>query len=158
MQRGAPRADGAAGGPPVRRRGSAAGAGGRRHEPVRAGLRQGPEGGPDRGGPGRPGTGLSGPSGRGALVSGGEGSEADREWAAKTDPDVVEAAMRACGARLAVPGSAEYPRSLEDLTDPPAALFVRGAPVDSAGARVAVVGARRCSSLGREVATETGAG
>ncbi len=93
-----------------------------------------------------------------AVLAGREGSEADRRWAATIDPDRVEGAMRACEARLATPGTAEYPRPLEDLTDPPAALFVRGAPLAEGASLVAVVGARRCSSLGREVAADIGAG
>jgi DNA processing protein len=93
-----------------------------------------------------------------AVLQGREGSEADRLWARQVDPARVEAAMRSCEARMAIPGSVEYPRSLEDLADPPPALFLRGAPLDPAASRVAVVGARRCSSLGREVGIDIGAG
>ncbi|MDP9344030.1 MAG: DNA-processing protein DprA [Actinomycetota bacterium] len=93
-----------------------------------------------------------------AVADGREGSEADRRWVRRIDPDRLEASMGACGARVAFPGSPEYSPWLGDLADPPAALFVRGAPLQPAAARVAVVGARRCSSLGREVATEIGAG
>ena len=93
-----------------------------------------------------------------AVVEGREGTEADQRWAGTIDPDRVEAAMVACGARMAGPGSAEYPGALEDLPDPPAALFVRGAILEEEATRVAVVGARRCSALGREVAVEMGTG
>jgi DNA processing protein len=93
-----------------------------------------------------------------AVVEGGEGTEADQRWAGTIDPDRVEATMKACGARMAGPGSAEYPRALEDLSDPPVAVFVRGAYQEQGVSRVAVVGARRCSALGREVAIEIGSG
>jgi len=98
-----------------------------------------------------------------AVVAGTEGSEADRLWAARIDPTRLEASLQACDARMVVPGSKEYPPALGDLADPPAALFVRGRPLGPASdqapaARVAVVGARRCSSLGQEVATQIGGG
>ncbi len=93
-----------------------------------------------------------------AVVGGREGSDADREWARKIDPRGLEAALRSAQARMVVPESAEYLAGLEDLADPPAALFVRGASLASMPSRVAVVGARRCSPLGREIATEIGAG
>ncbi len=53
-------------------------------------------------------------------------------------------------------GSEEYPRRLLDLTDPPAVLFVRGRALTEMDPAVAVVGARNCSVLGREVATDLG--
>ncbi len=47
---------------------------------------------------------------------------------------------------------AGFPELLRQIPDPPLALFVRGALPDPGAAAVAVVGARRCSRLGREVA------
>jgi DNA processing protein len=57
-----------------------------------------------------------------------------------------------------VPGSAEYVEALEDLPDPPAALFVRGRALPTLVPAVAVVGARRCSALGADVARSLGSG
>ena len=55
-----------------------------------------------------------------------------------------------------------YPPSLEDLPDPPAVLYVHGAPARLAAAlardRVAVVGARRASPYGLEQARALGRG
>jgi len=56
------------------------------------------------------------------------------------------------GARLVAVGEAEYPVGLLDLFDPPAGLFVRGGPLGSFEPRVAIVGARNCSPVGRETA------
>jgi DNA processing protein len=66
--------------------------------------------------------------------------------------------MGACGARVIGPGDPEYPRSLDDLPDPPVALFARGRPLDATEVRVAVVGARAASPLGVEVARDVGRG
>ncbi len=58
------------------------------------------------------------------------------------------------GWRWLVPGDADYPGFLEDSSDPPLGLFVRGelrsAPV------VAVVGSRRATTYGRQVARTLG--
>ena len=65
-------------------------------------------------------------------------------------------ALVACEARMLVPGEPGYPKALEDLPDPPAWLFVRGRLPDAR--TVAVVGARKCSPYGREVAETLGGG
>jgi DNA processing protein len=58
------------------------------------------------------------------------------------------------GWRWIVPGDADYPDTLDDSADPPLGLFVRGelrrAPV------VAVVGSRRATTYGRQVARTLG--
>jgi DNA processing protein len=54
-------------------------------------------------------------------------------------------------------GDGEYPPDLLNLSDPPGWLFVRGRTLQS-GPAVAVVGARRCSAYGREVAGWVGRG
>jgi len=82
----------------------------------------------------------------------------DRVMADRIDPREVEASLRRCGARLVAPGDAEYVLGLDHLADPPAALFVRGRSLLELEPRVAVVGARICSPLGRDVATELGSG
>ncbi|NIP15408.1 MAG: DNA-protecting protein DprA [Pseudomonadales bacterium] len=59
---------------------------------------------------------------------------------------------------IAVTGSEEgrFPELLRHIPDPPLALFSIGALPRSDAAAVAVVGARRCSRLGREVACQLG--
>jgi DNA processing protein len=92
------------------------------------------------------------------VLEGSAGSPADREFAARLDAEAVEAGARTAGARLVTPGSDEYPSSLEDLADPPIVLFVRGKDLDPAQVRVAVVGSRSASPLGRDVARDLGRG
>jgi DNA processing protein len=83
------------------------------------------------------------------------GSDGDRVAALALRPDDIRRTLDESGARFVPVGDDEYPASLEHLADPPLALFVRGRPVH-AGAGVAIVGARACSGLGRDVATELG--
>jgi DNA processing protein len=56
------------------------------------------------------------------------------------------------------PGDEAYPDQLLDLPDPPAGLFILGRTPASAPPGVAIVGARRCSTYGREVAEDLGRG
>jgi len=91
-----------------------------------------------------------------AIRAGRAGSGADREHALATDADAILRASDAAGARFLTPTDDEYPSSVLDLDDPPVALFVRGARVDVCERRVAIVGARRCSSLGGEIARDLG--
>jgi DNA processing protein len=91
-----------------------------------------------------------------AIRAGQAGSVADREHALATDPDAVIRASTAAGARFLTPCDDEYPSSVIELDDPPVALFVRGARIDGTELRVAIVGARRCSSLGGEIARDLG--
>jgi DNA processing protein len=93
-----------------------------------------------------------------AVRAGHLGSEADRHMAGEIRPEEVEAALKRCGARVVIPGDEEYLSGLEHLADPPAALFVCGRSLGELPGRVAVVGARNCSPLGREVAEEIGSG
>jgi DNA processing protein len=59
-------------------------------------------------------------------------------------------ALRSAGATIWTLADPEYPERLRALELPPPALYVRGAPVD--GPAVAIVGARRASPYGLEVA------
>ncbi len=93
-----------------------------------------------------------------AVRAGRAGSQADRRYAADTDAAAVLDATHAMGARLVACGEQEYPPDLEDLADPPVGLFVKGRPLWAITPRVAIVGARRCTALGKEVATELGRG
>ena len=56
------------------------------------------------------------------------------------------------GVRLLVRGAAGFPKSLEDIRDPPHLLYVRGTLQPDDGRAVAVVGSRRHTSYGRRVA------
>lgn len=93
-----------------------------------------------------------------AVRAGRLGSEADREMADAIDPAEVAASVARCGARIVAPGDGEYPSCLAHLADPPVTLFVRGRSLAELEPRVAVVGARNCSPLARDVATELGTG
>lgn len=91
-----------------------------------------------------------------AVRAGRAGSEGDRRFAAALDASALEAALTTCGARLITPERPEYPSALEDLEDPPVAVFVRGRSLEELAPRVAIVGARACTDLGVEVAEELG--
>jgi DNA processing protein len=92
-----------------------------------------------------------------AVRLGEGGSDLDREWAERIDPNEVLRATQACGATFVANGDPGFPQELNDLLhDPPGWLFVRGRSLRSGDLRVAVVGARRCSPLGREVAHALG--
>jgi DNA processing protein len=54
------------------------------------------------------------------------------------------------------PDDGEYPPDVLELDDPPIALFLRGGRLDEDALRVAIVGARRCSALGGEIAHDLG--
>lgn len=75
-----------------------------------------------------------------AVRGGRAGSDADREFARGLDPDDIDRALVAYGASLVPFGSADYPPQLENLEDPPAALFVRGRPLPPRERAVAIVG------------------
>jgi len=68
---------------------------------------------------------------------------------------VWEAHLRA-GVVVSLPGAAGFPVELHDDPEAPAVLFSRGDPAALAGRRVAIVGTRRCTRYGREVAYELG--
>jgi DNA processing protein len=92
-----------------------------------------------------------------AVRSGRAGSASDREWIGMADPAQIRAQLSACRGRLIGPNDEGYPSAFFDLLhDPPAWLFVRGQPVREEGDRVSIVGARRCSALGREIAHDIG--
>ncbi len=93
-----------------------------------------------------------------AIRAGRAGSDGDREYARRLDPGLIWTAVEACGARFVPAGSEEYPEGLRDLRDPPAAIFVRGRSLRDLDPGVAIVGARNCTELGREMARSLGCG
>lgn len=91
-----------------------------------------------------------------AIRRGQAGSENDRAFAKAADGEEISAAVAACGARVVPWGSREYPAQLVNIHDPPAVLYVIGRPAPDPTRAVAVVGARRCTELGREIAVSIG--
>jgi DNA processing protein len=98
-------------------------------------------------------------SARGCLESvrrGRLGSEGDRAWLPQVDPHVTAARVEEAGARFITPADPEYENRLNDLQDPPASLFLVGRQLGESPQRVAIVGSRKCSNLGRDVAQDLG--
>ncbi len=94
----------------------------------------------------------------GVIAAGWAGSDSDSEQARLIDVDTVRVAIESCGARYLTAADAEYPPGLEELHDPPLGLFVRGRALGELLQGVAIVGARSCSPLGREIAQDLGRG
>ena len=93
-----------------------------------------------------------------AVRAGRAGSAGDRAWAHRIDAAGLEGGLETCGARMVPWGDPEYPAALTDLSDPPGVLYVRGRDLRRLRPAVAIVGARNCSALGREIATGLGRG
>jgi DNA processing protein len=89
-----------------------------------------------------------------AVADGALGSDGDREWLPRIDPDATLRAVERAGARFRTPVDDEYEDRLLDLRDPPVCLFLIGRALADQPERVAIVGARRCSHLGRDVAED----
>jgi DNA processing protein len=84
------------------------------------------------------------------------GSDNDRAWLPDVDPSATAARVDDAGARFVTPADPEYEDRLTDLRDPPAGLFLLGRQLGDPPERVAIVGSRRCSNLGRDVAQDLG--
>jgi DNA processing protein len=69
--------------------------------------------------------------------------------------EVWERHLRA-GVGVARRGSPAYPRQLNADQEAPAVVFIRGDPTALEGRRAAIVGTRRCTRYGRDVAYELG--
>lgn len=65
-------------------------------------------------------------------------------------------AHRRAGVAVSLPGTPGFPADLQLDLEPPAVLFSRGDVAAVDGRRVAIVGTRRCTRYGREVAYELG--
>src|SRR5947209_7150081 len=81
-----------------------------------------------------------------------------REAATTVDVDQLWDAHLAAGVRVLQPGADGWPAALVDDPEPPAVLFARGDVTALDGPRVAIIGTRRCSYAGREIARELGRG
>jgi DNA processing protein len=93
-----------------------------------------------------------------AVRRGRAGSEGDRTRAGQISTGDVRTALARLGATHVCPGDDAYPSPLLDLPDPPASLFVVGREPHTSPPAVAIVGARKCSAYGREVAELLGRG
>ena len=88
------------------------------------------------------------------IRTGGAGSDNDRAFLANADISAIRSGLDRAGARLAAPGDPDYCPAFLRLADPPIAVFVRGRVLDHGDDRVAVVGSRRPTSTGVEVAAD----
>ena len=79
-----------------------------------------------------------------------------REAAERGDPAAEEARARRLNARIITWADAEYPELLRRIPDPPLALYVRGQLDKRDRNALAIVGSRRCTLYGREVAERFG--
>jgi DNA processing protein len=79
-----------------------------------------------------------------------------RAAAGAADPGAVWHGIVRARVGVAVIGASGYPPALASDVEPPAVVFHRGSPDAVGGARVAIVGTRRCTSTGRGVAWELG--
>jgi DNA processing protein len=89
----------------------------------------------------------------------GRGPELCRRWqraAAETDVAEVWRRHGAAGVAVFAAGDRGFPDRLADDPEPPAVLFARGRTAPLAGPTVAVVGTRRCTRYGHDVARELG--
>ncbi|HUL86522.1 MAG TPA: DNA-processing protein DprA [Actinomycetota bacterium] len=93
-----------------------------------------------------------------AILQGSAGSDHDRAFLAGADPGAIRDRIGAAGARFAAPGDPEYWPAFLRLADPPVGIFVRGQPLADGHDRVALVGSRRPTPTGREVATHLARG
>ena len=75
------------------------------------------------------------------------------------DESAYRAELEACGYRFLGRSAECFPRLVRELHDPPPGLFLRGAAGEQVLGEpsVAIVGARSCSSYGRQVARQLGA-
>jgi DNA processing protein len=94
-----------------------------------------------------------------AAAMGRGAAELAQAWAraaAAIDPAGALSRHHAAGVRVSILGGAEYPDALVNDPEPPALLCSLGDVGCVSGARVAIVGTRRCSRTGADIARELG--
>ncbi|MEO6121120.1 MAG: DNA-processing protein DprA [Acidimicrobiales bacterium] len=96
------------------------------------------------------------PSAAWAGVRRGGAAAALARAAATVSVEAVAEAHRRAGVTVALHGSDAYPRPLADDHEAAPVLFAQGAPGALVAPRVAIVGTRRCTGYGRDVARELG--
>ncbi len=87
-----------------------------------------------------------------AILAGAAGSDRDRDWLDRASPSTLRTQLSDAGARFARPGAPEYWPALLRLNDPPVGIFCRGRALSREHRRVAIVGSRRPSDVGIDVA------
>jgi DNA processing protein len=87
-----------------------------------------------------------------AIAAGHAGSDHDRDWLGDASASTVRSELSCTGARFARPRDPEYGPALLRLDDPPVGIFCRGRTLSREHRRVAIVGSRRPSQMGVEVA------
>src|SRR5438132_3071135 len=75
-----------------------------------------------------------------------------RQAMQRVDVDAELGLMERMNVQLLVRGKDGFPRSLEEIPDPPHLLYVRGVLQEGDSKAVALVGSRACTSYGRKVA------
>ena len=100
------------------------------------------------------------------VVLRNDGAGVWRRHAVQCDLAALARQIADLGVRVRVLGDADYPERLADDPSPPAVVFERSRSCDSvsdrdldailAGPTVAIVGTRRCTAYGREVASHLG--
>jgi len=96
---------------------------------------------------------------RGTFRRRSEFVEVPRAWrlaAEAGNPRDGLRSYRAADVQVLLLGSAEYPRRLADDHEAPAVLFAKGSLAAIDGPRVGIVGTRRCTHTGREIARDLG--
>jgi DNA processing protein len=96
---------------------------------------------------------------RAGVVPAGVPEATTERWrclAAGTDVAALWSAHEAAGVRVLLPGEPGWPAPLDDDPEPPLLLSAKGDPTVLDRPRVAVIGTRRCSYAGREVARQLG--
>ena len=81
-----------------------------------------------------------------------------RAEATGLDDATVRRQVTEAGMVVSRPGDGEHPHALAADVDPSPVLFRRGHPFDESAPSVAIVGTRRCTGVGREVARDLGFG
>ncbi|MHB8669761.1 MAG: DNA-processing protein DprA [Acidimicrobiales bacterium] len=99
--------------------------------------------------------------GRGPVPGGDAARRMAERWrhaAERVDFDELARQYRRCGVGVVLRGAVGYPSALVEDPEPPPALFWRGDLAVLEGTSVAIVGARRCTGYGRDVARALGQG
>ena len=94
-----------------------------------------------------------------AATAGGVGERVAQRWvrdAARADPAGIHRRHVESGVTVARRGAPGYPRRLVEDSEPPAVLFRQGAPELLDRPTVTIVGTRRCTRYGADVAFDLG--
>src|ERR1043166_8423589 len=73
-------------------------------------------------------------------------------WHERLDIDAELERIEKAGVRVVARDDAEYPKNLREIYDPPVVLYVKGAVSERDGLAMAIVGSRRTTLYGQEMA------